>query len=88
MTLSALSDKEVICTTDGTRLGYIADIEFDAFGGQVCAYLLPATGFWSFSRRPCVRVRREWVEKMGEDLILVCRYERLEKNREKHKKDC
>ena len=83
MTFSELSAKEVICTTDGTRLGYIGDLEFDDFGGQVCAYLLPCSGFWCFSRKPCYRVRREWVEKTGEDLILVCRYERLEKSKEK-----
>ena len=79
MTFSELSSKEVICISDGKRLGYIGDLEFDRDGGRVVAYLLPCNRFFSFSRKMCYRVCRDWVEKIGEDLVLVCRYEKLEK---------
>ena len=85
MTFSALSSKEVICIADGTRLGYIGDLEFDGTNGRIAAYLLPSNRFFNFSRKMCYRVCREWVEKIGEDLILVCRYERLEKDGAKAK---
>ena len=88
MTYSSLSAKEVICTCDGVRLGYIGDLELDACGGRVLAYLLPDNRFFSFSRKMRYRVALDWVEKMGEDLILVCRYERIEYPFKKGRRDC
>lgn len=88
MTYSALSEKEVICTCDGARLGYIKDLELDPCGGRVLAYLLPDNRFFNFRCKMRYRVALEWVEKMGKDLILVCRYEQLAHCDEKGKKDC
>lgn len=85
MTFLELSAKEVICTCDGARLGYINDLELE--GGRVCAYLLPDRRLFCFSRKPRYRVETPWVERIGEDLILVCRYQRLE-NDKRGKKDC
>lgn len=77
MTFRELSLKEVICTTDGARLGYINDLEFDCGTGCIAAFLLPDNRFFSFTHKPRYRICREWVERIGEDLILVCRYELL-----------
>ena len=77
MTFKELSTKEVICISDGARLGFICDMELSVYDGCITAFLLPDTGLFSFSNKPRYRVCREWVEKVGEDLILVCRYEQL-----------
>lgn len=70
-----LTKKEVICTCDGARLGFFNDFEADAETGRITAYLLPDTRFFSFSCKSKFRVRREWITKVGKDIILVCRYE-------------
>ena len=87
MTFLELSAKEVICTCDGARLGYVNDLELDAAGGRVFAYLLPDRRLFCFSRKPRYRVQTNWVERIGEDLILVGRYQCLEKEKNS-KKDC
>ena len=87
MTFLELSAKEVICTRDGARLGYINDLELDAACGKVFAYLLPDRRPFCFSRKPRFRVEVSWVERIGEDLILVCRYQCLEKDK-RCQKDC
>ena len=84
MTAKELSSKEVICISDGKRLGYICDIEFTK---DCClsAFLLPDNRFFALSGRPKYRVLLDWVEKIGSDLILVRRYEQI--CCEKKKKD-
>ena len=77
MTAKDLSSKEVICVCDGRRLGYICDYELSPDAACVRAFLLPDGRPFSFSSRPKYRVCRDWVEKIGEDLILVRRYEEL-----------
>ena len=86
MTYRELSSKEVICITDGARLGYICDLEFSPSSGCVHAFYLPDTRFFSFSNKPRYKICREWVEKYGEDLILVCRYEVLGRENTKREK--
>lgn len=76
-TFRCLSEKEVICTSDGARLGFVFDLEIDLSSGCIKALLLPENKAFSFSRKPGYRVLLEWVERIGEDLILVCRYQRL-----------
>lgn len=80
MTFKELSCKEVICTCDGARLGYISDLEFSTVNAQILSFLLPDNRFFSFSRKPKYRIRTDWVERFGEDLILVCKYEVLQKS--------
>ena len=76
-TFKELCGKEVICTCDGARLGYVNDLEFDEKTGCVCALLLPDNKPFSFSRKPRFRVCLDWIEQFGKDLILICRYEEL-----------
>ena len=76
-TFKELCGKEVICTCDGARLGYVNDLEFDEKTGCVCALLLPDNKPFSFSRKPRFRVCLDWIKQFGKDLILICRYEEL-----------
>lgn len=77
LTFKELCTREVICMTDGARLGFINDLEFSPDCCTVCAYLLPSTAFLSFSNKPKYRIECNWVERFGEDIILVRRYQVL-----------
>ena len=68
-----LQCKEVICVSDGRRLGFIEDVEVEVPEGRVCAIIVPG---------PCrflgVAGRREdyvipWgcIRRIGPDIILV-----------------
>ena len=54
--ISELQDKEVVDISDGTRYGYITDVEVDAGQGTVTAIVVAASagcwGCWAGSRRP------------------------------------
>ena len=75
ITFSSLCDKEVICICDGSRLGYIFDLEMDLDCGCVQAFLIPDSKGFSFKRKAKYRVCREWIDRVGTDLILIRRYE-------------
>ena len=78
VTFSDLCRKEVICLCDGKRLGYIDDFEADLESGCLLAFFLPdGRGF--FRKKNVYRVDRCWIERVGEDLILVNRYEKEQK---------
>ena len=79
VTWKELCVKEVICSRDGARLGYFCDFEADIDSGCIFAFLLPDNKGFSFSKKAKYRVRREWIERIGEDVILVCRYEKIDK---------
>ena len=71
-----LQCKEVICVSDGRRLGFIEDVEVEVPEGRVCALVVPAP-----CRFPGLTVRRDeyiipWncIRKIGPDIVLVeCR---------------
>lgn len=69
-----LKNKEVINLCDGTRLGYVADIEIDLDCGTVIAILVPGeVKLFSFSRCELVRILWCDIERIGDDVILVRR---------------
>ena len=68
-----LQCKEVICISNGQRLGFITDVQIEIPGGEVCAIVVPG---------PCrllgIAGRREdfvipWscIRKIGPDIVLV-----------------
>ena len=68
-----LQCKEVICISDGRRLGYIEDVEVEVPEGRVCAILVPGP-----CRFPGLRAPRDifcipWqsICKIGPDIVLV-----------------
>ena len=42
MKFTQLQCKEVICVSDGRRLGFIADVQVEITEGKVCAIVVPA----------------------------------------------
>ena len=65
--------KEVIDLSDGTRLGYISDVEIDVDSGQVRAAVIPGRLrlFGLLGREEDKVIPWEYIEKIGEDIILV-----------------
>ena len=65
--------KEVINVTDGTRYGYVGDVEVDLETGQVRTLVVPGRlRFFGLLGREAERVF-PWsaVRRFGEDIILV-----------------
>ncbi len=71
--IAELRMKEVINLCDGTRLGYIGDVEIDLKCGRVCAIVVPAPGFFFglFGRGEDYVIPWEAIDKIGDDIVLV-----------------
>ena len=71
--LSQLRYKEVISIADGSRYGYVGDVDIDLESGQVRALVIPGQPrfFGLFGRREDTVVRWDQVRRFGEDIILV-----------------
>ena len=89
ITWQALREKEVLCISDGRRMGQPCDLEIDLTTGQICALLLPGDeSLFSLKRRSVYRVAFCDIIRVGVDLILVKCCQRVEhcdhgKNRSK-----
>ena len=65
--------KEVINISDGSRLGYANDVEFDVLTGQIMAIVVPGPCrfFGLFGREDDYVVPWQAIRRVGEDIILV-----------------
>lgn len=68
-----IRQKEVINVVDGTRLGYICDIEIDWKQGTITKLIVPGTkkAFGLFGRDMEYLIPWDKIKKIGEDTILV-----------------
>lgn len=68
-----MKQKEVINTGDGTRLGYICDIEIDLEDGKLLKIIVPGPGkmLGLFGKEMEYQIPWESITKIGEDIILV-----------------
>jgi len=68
-----LRQKEVINTNDGTRFGFVSDLEIDTEKGQVLAVIVPGPGrvLGVFGRDQEYRIPWDMINKIGDDIILV-----------------
>ena len=68
-----LQCKEVICVSDGRRLGFIEDVEVEMPEGRITALIVPGPcrylGLWGRRDNFCI----PWssVRKIGPDIVLV-----------------
>jgi len=68
-----LRQKEVINTKDGTRFGFVSDMEIDIQEGKVRALVVPGPGrvLGVFGRDQEYRIPWDKIIKIGEDVIVV-----------------
>ena len=71
--LSELRYKEVISLEDGSRYGYVGDLELDLESGQIRSLVIPGRRrfFGLFGREPDRTIPWGMVRRFGEDIILV-----------------
>ena len=82
---SELQCKEVICVSDGRRLGFISDVEIQVPEGCITALIVPGKCrfFGLFGPRDDYVIPWNCIRRMGEDIILVdifpkdCQVQRL-----------
>ena len=65
--------KEVICVADGSRLGFVGDMEIDLEQGQIRSLIIPCHRrlFGLLGREPDRRISWENIRRFGDDIILV-----------------
>ena len=68
-----LKQKEVINISDGSRLGFVADVEFDQKSGKIEAIIIPGPGkmFGVFGHEEEFRIKWSDIDQIGDDLIIV-----------------
>lgn len=71
--IAELRYKEVISVADGSRFGYVGDMEIDLESGQVRALVVPGRRrlFGLFGREADRYIPWAAVRRFGEDIILV-----------------
>ncbi len=73
MKFTELQCKEVICISDGRRLGYISDAKLEMPEGQICAIIVPGPcrylGLWG--RKDDYIIPWRCVRRIGPDIVLV-----------------
>lgn len=84
MRVTDLSCKEVVCISDGSRLGYVSDVEVKIPDGEVCAIVVPGKCkfFGLFGHTEDFVIPWNAIRRVGDDIILVdckiseCRFPR------------
>ena len=73
MRVTDLSCKEVVCISDGARLGYVSDVEVEVPRGQVQAIVVPGKCRWFglVGRTEDYVIPWEAIRRVGDDIILV-----------------
>ncbi len=71
--MAQLRYKEVISVADGSRFGFVGDLEVDLESGQVRTLIVPGRLrlFGLLGREPDRYIPWEAVQRFGEDIILV-----------------
>lgn len=65
--------KDVVCVKDGTRLGYVGDVELDTQNAQLVAIVIYGKYRWLglLGKEEDIVINWEEIEIIGEDTILV-----------------
>lgn len=68
-----LRQKEVINTADGSRYGFISDLDIDPAEGTVLSIIVPGPGrvLGVFGRDCEYKIPWRYIKKIGDDIILV-----------------
>ena len=84
MRITELHCKEVICISDGRRLGFISDVEVEIPCGNILAIVVPGPGrlFGVLGRNDDYVIPWRCIKRIGPDIVLVdikpeeCRFPR------------
>ncbi len=73
MKLSELRCKEVICVSDGRRLGFVSDAQIEVPEGLICALVVPGPCRFLglFGRKDDYVIPWNCIKRIGPDIILV-----------------
>ena len=73
MNFSDLQCREVICLSDGQRLGFITDVQIEIPDGKVCAIVVPGPCrlFGVAGRSDDYNIPWNCIKKVGPDIVLV-----------------
>ena len=73
MRITQLQCKEVICVSDGRRLGFITDVQVTVPEGKICAIVVPGPCkiLGVAGRNDDYLIPWEAVRKIGPDIVLV-----------------
>ena len=68
-----LKNKEVICVRDGTRLGYVSDVEIDTCSGKLVSIVIYGRPrfFGLLGKEDDITIEWDCIEVIGDDTILV-----------------
>ena len=68
-----LQKKEVINSIDGTRLGFVSNVDIDIQKGIITAIRIPASSkiFNLFGKHDDHVINWERIKKIGDDIILI-----------------
>ncbi len=66
-----LQCKEVICVSNGQRLGFISDILIEVPKGDVCSIVVPCERRGLVSRHDDFIIPWSCIKKIGPDIVLV-----------------
>ena len=71
--ITDMHDKEVINICDGTRLGYVDDVEVDTCTAQIVALVVYGKGkcFGLFGKEKDIVISWKNIEVIGEETVLV-----------------
>ena len=71
--ISDMHEKEVINISDGTRLGFVDDLEVDTCTAQITALVICGRSRWFgiLGREPDIIVQWKDIEVVGDETILV-----------------
>ena len=73
MRFTQLQCKEVICVSDGQRLGFVTDVQVEIPSGNVCAIVVPCPARFpgGFGRRDDFIIPWNCIKRIGPDIVLV-----------------
>ncbi len=73
MKFTQLQCKEVICISDGRRLGFISDVLVEVPEGSICAIVVPGPCKFLglFGRQEDFHIPWRCIRKVGPDIVLV-----------------
>lgn len=73
LSFSQLQCKEVICVADGSRLGFITDVQIEVPEGNICAIVVPGPCklLGIMGRHDDFRIPWNCIKKIGPDIVLV-----------------